>query len=93
VRRSTVTAALVVSVGALSQTASASAQGWSADVSAGRLVYDAISANVGTSNVIGSLRYDGRSDTWVYGAIAAPAGDGDPFWGAAGAGGRLTRPV
>jgi hypothetical protein len=89
VRRKAVTTLAVVIV-AFGRVDAARGQGWAADVSAGRLVYDAVSANVGTSNVIGSLRYDTRSETWVYGAVAAPAGETDPFWAAAGAGGRVT---
>ena len=83
-----VTAALTVSLVALSHASAARAQGWSADLSAGRLVYEPLSANVRTSNLTGSLRYDTRSDTWVYGTVAAPGSDGT-LWGAAGAGGRL----
>ena len=66
------------------------AQGWSADVSAGRVVYDPVSASVGTSNVMGGLRYDTSRDLWVYGAGALPASDGGTFWAATGAGGRIT---
>ena len=88
-RTSTITTLVVVIVAAFGEVAAARGQGWSADVSAGRLVYDAVSANVGTSNVIGSLRFDARNETWVYGAVAAPISDGDPLWGAGGAGGRL----
>ena len=84
------TAALVVTLVALSHVSAALAQGWSAEVSAGRLVYDPLSANAGTNNLMGSLRYDTRRETWVYGAAALPAGDGGTFWGAAGTGGRLS---
>ena len=83
-----VTAALMVSLVALSHATAARAQGWAADVSAGRLVYQPLSANVSTTNLIGSLRYDTRSDTWVYGTFAAPASDGT-VWGAVGTGGRV----
>jgi len=47
-------------------------------------------ANVGASNLMGSLRYDTRRETWVYGAAAVPASDGGNLWGAGGAGGRFT---
>lgn len=67
------------------------AQGWSADVSAGRTVYDPLAATVGTNTFVGTIRYDSPRDTWVYGAAAPPAGDAGTFWGAAGAGGRLMR--
>jgi hypothetical protein len=93
VRRTAIITLMVMIVAAFGQVDAACGQGWSADVSAGRHVYDAVSANVGTSNVMGSLRYDTRSDTWVYGAVAAPAGEAAPFWAAAGAGGRLVPPT
>ena len=67
------------------------AQGWSADLSAGRTVYDPLFAAVGTNSLVGTIRYDSRRDTWVYGAAAPPSGQNGTFWGAAGAGGRLTR--
>jgi hypothetical protein len=83
---------MVVSLAALSHTTAASGQGWSAEVSAGRLVYDPLLASVATSTLMGSLRYDTRRDTWVYGTAAVPASDGGTFWGAAGTGGRVTVP-
>jgi hypothetical protein len=88
VRRIGLTAltAIVVAFGFISTTR---AQGWSADISAGRTVYDPVSATVGTSNVIGSLRYDTRRGNWVYGAGALPPRDGGTFWGAGGTGGRV----
>ena len=92
-RRKAVTATLAVILAALSHTTAANGQGWSAEVSAGRLVYDPVLANVGTSNLMGSLRYDTRRETWVYGAAALPAGDAGNLWGAAGAGGRVTLPA
>ena len=70
----------------------ASAQAWSVDVSAGRSVYDPVSAPVGTNNLIGSVRYDARRETWVFGAAAVPLGDQDTFWAAGGTGGRITLP-
>jgi hypothetical protein len=83
-----VAAALMASLVALSHATPARGQGLAVDVSAGRLVYEPLSANVRTSNLTGSLRYDTRSDTWVYGTVAAPGSDGT-LWGAAGTGGRL----
>jgi hypothetical protein len=68
------------------------AQGLSVDVSAGRIVYDPVSVNLGTNNVMGTLRYDTARRAWVYGTAAAPLHDGDPVWGAFGAGGRFTQP-
>jgi hypothetical protein len=70
----------------------ASAQAWSVDVSAGRFVYDPVSASVGTNNLIGSIRYDAHSEAWMFGAVGAPLGDQDTFWAATGAGGRITLP-
>jgi len=67
------------------------AQGLSVDVSAGRLVYDPLVANVGTNNLMGSLRYDTAREAWIYGAAAVPLTDGATFWGGAGAGGRFAR--
>ena len=66
------------------------AQGLSVDVSAGRIVYDPVSVNLGTNNVMGTLRYDTSLGAWVYGTAAVPLRDGDPVWGALGAGGRFT---
>lgn len=84
--------ALLLTVIASSEVISARAQGWSADVSAGRVVYDPVSASVGTNNVMGSLRYETPRDIWVYGAGALPAGDNGTFWTAGGTGGRLILP-
>src|SRR5512145_1692078 len=64
-------------------------QGLSVDVSAGRLVYDPLAANVDTNNLMGSLRYDTAREAWVYGAAAVPLTDAATFWGGAGAGGRF----
>ncbi|MGH9346916.1 MAG: hypothetical protein ACRD26_06565 [Vicinamibacterales bacterium] len=64
-------------------------QTWSVDLAAGRTVYDPVSVNVGANNLAGSIRFDTRSDDWVYGAAAVPLGDRDPFWSALGAGGRF----
>lgn len=64
-------------------------QGLSVDLAAGSVVYDQVSANVGTTNVMGTVRYDAIRGVWVYGTAAAPLRSGDPAWGAFGAGGRL----
>ena len=64
-------------------------QGLSLDISAGRVVYDAVSANLGTNNLMGTLRYDTRRGVWVYGTAATPLRGGDPVWGAFGTGGRF----
>ena len=68
-------------------------QGWSADVSMGRFIYDPVSTDVGASNLMGTFRYDTRRDTWIYGTGAAPTRDGGTIWAAAGVGGRLTPPA
>jgi len=68
------------------------AQGFSVDVSAGRIVYDPVSVNLGTNNAMATLRYDMARGAWVYGTMAAPLRSGDPVWGSFGGGGRVTRP-
>jgi hypothetical protein len=88
--RALLEAFLTVSVVCMS--AHLQAQGLSVEISAGRLVYDPISANLGTNNLMGGVRYDTARDAWIYGAVAAPLGDADTFWGAAGAGGRFMAP-
>ncbi|HKE83088.1 MAG TPA: glycogen-binding domain-containing protein [Vicinamibacterales bacterium] len=67
------------------------AQGVSVDVSAGRLVYDPLVADIGTNNLMGSLRYDTARGVWTYGAASMPLTDAATFWGGAGAGGRFAR--
>ena len=81
---------VVVTMLAVSVPAEVWAQGFSLDVSAGRLVYDPVLANVGTNHLTGSLRYDAVRGTWVYGTAAVPLTDAATFWGGAGAGGRLS---
>jgi hypothetical protein len=68
----------------------ASAQGLALEFSAGRIVYDPLSASLGTSNVMGTVRFDTPRGGWVYGTGAVPLRDGDPLWTAFGGGGRLT---
>ncbi|MDP2321306.1 MAG: glycogen-binding domain-containing protein [Acidobacteriota bacterium] len=65
-------------------------QTWSVDLSAGQIVYNPASVDIGTDSLVGSLRYDTRREGWVYGTVAAPLGSDAPFWGGLGAGGRLT---
>lgn len=67
----------------------AGAQGLSLDVSAGRIVYDPVSINLGTNNMMGTVRYDAQRGAWVYGTGAAPMHQGDPIWGAVGGGNRF----
>lgn len=69
--------------------AEALAQQLSLDVSAGRVVYEQIAANVSSTNLMGTLRYDARRPIWVYATAAGPLRSGDPAWGAFGTGGRL----
>jgi hypothetical protein len=45
--------------------------------------------NVGTNNVMGTVRYDALRGAWVYGTAASPMRSGDPVWGAVGTGGRF----
>lgn len=92
IRRETVACLLVGVLACAGAPHHAGAQVWSADLSAGRTVYDPLSADVGANNLVGSLRYDTRRSTWVYGAAASPLGSQAPFWGAAGTGGRFTLP-
>ena len=54
-------------------------------------MYDPLVANVGTNNLMGSLRYDTAREAWIYGAAAVPLTDAATFWGGAGAGGRFAR--
>ncbi|MGH9256839.1 MAG: glycogen-binding domain-containing protein [Vicinamibacterales bacterium] len=88
--RPTVVMTLVLTavIGVLSST-EARSQGLSVDVSAGSVVYDPVSANVGTTNVMGTVRFDARQGGWVYGTAASPMRSGDPVWGSFGAGGRF----
>jgi hypothetical protein len=67
------------------------AQGLSADISAGRLVYDEGSTTVGSDNVLGTIRYE-QHDAWLFGSVAAPVSGSDTFWTAVGTGGRLRLP-
>jgi len=83
-----VTFVLPAVIGVLAST-DARGQGLSVDVSAGSIVYDPVSANVGTTNVMGTVRFDGLRGGWVYGTAATPLRSGDPLWGSFGAGSRL----
>ena len=89
-RRATIPLILVVSLSAVTPTA-ASAQVWSIDLSGGRTVYEPVSVNLGTNNLVGTVRYDARRGAWVYGTAALPLGDAAPFWDGVGAGGRYSR--
>lgn len=71
----------------------AHAQVWSVDLSAGRTVYEPVAVNVGTNNLVGSVRYDTRRNAWVYVNAALPLGSAAPFWDGGGAGGRFSLPA
>jgi hypothetical protein len=66
-----------------------SAQGWAVDAYAGRAVYDAVAASIGTSNGVLGIRYNGAGGSWLYVTAAAPLAAGNPAWGALGLGHRL----
>jgi Glycogen recognition site of AMP-activated protein kinase len=70
----------------------ARAQVWSADLSGGRTVYEPVAVNLGTNNLVGTVRYDALRGAWVYGTAALPLGGAAPFWDSAGTGGRFTLP-
>ena len=75
----------------------AAAQPWAVDVSAGRLDYVALPADLGAAHLLGTLRYEAAPWNWVYGGGALPLGPSDPLWTMAGAGARwwparLSRP-
>jgi hypothetical protein len=91
VKRGAVTTVLVVTLVMVSLAVPARGQEWSVEVSTGRLVYEPIAAEVATSNVMGSLRYDAARGTWVYGSAALPMRADDTLWAATGAGGRVSR--
>ena len=84
--------ALVLSCCAvLIEPSAAYAQVWALDLSGGRTVYDPVAVNLGTNNLVGTLRYDSRHGVWVYGTGAVPLGDSAHFWDGVGVGGRLIR--
>lgn len=67
----------------------AAAQGFSADLSAGHLLYEPLGGELETNNVVAQLRFDSTRGAWVYGAAALPMSGADTLWTSAGAGGRL----
>jgi hypothetical protein len=93
VTRSSIATTVVVMVLVLNITGTARAQGWSVDLSGGRLVYDPALIDAATSTMMGTLRYATRGDLWVYGTAAVPASDSGTFWTSAGMGGRLLVPA
>jgi len=69
------------------------AQGLSADLSAGRLLYEPVAGALETNNVLAQLRFDSPRGTWVYGAAALPLSGTDTLWTGVGGGGRLMQAV
>jgi hypothetical protein len=88
-RRRLLGSLFVASVAAAAHPSAIRAQGWSVDVSAGHIVYRALDANIGASNVVGTLRYDAARGVWIYGSAAAPLRAADTFWAATGGSGRF----
>jgi hypothetical protein len=67
----------------------AQAQGLAADLYVGRAQYDALAANLGTSNLIAGLRYTPSSTRLLYVTAGAPLDSAAPWWGALGGAARL----
>ena len=65
--------------------APASAQGWSAEVTAGRAAYDPVAARVSTTTASLAVRHEARRH-WLYASAGAPLGGEGPGWAATGAG-------
>ncbi len=70
----------------------ARAQGWSADVSVGRIAYEPIALAEASHNAVATLLYEASRGHWIYGTGAAPLRPPDPAWGAVGGGGRFLLP-
>jgi hypothetical protein len=80
---------VLVIVGTLgAPTANPHAQGLSVDVAAGRVIYEPVSARIGSNSLTGTLRLDAPGGAWIYGAGAVPIAS-DLTWGGLGAGVRL----
>jgi hypothetical protein len=84
-RASVVLGALAV----LLTSSDAGAQGLSVEASAGRVVYAPVSPDVGTSHVMGTVRYDTPRGLSIAATAAPPLGTDHHAWGAVGVGGRL----
>ena len=65
--------------------APAAAQGWSAEVTAGRAAYDPIAARVSTTTASLAVRHEAPR-SWLYASAGAPLGGSGPGWAATGAG-------
>ena len=91
-RRAVIARVLLTSLAGVWGWNEALCQGLSVDVSVGRTAYEPVAANVGTNNLMGTLRYDSLRGAWVYGTAASPLRDGDPAWGSLGGGGRFLQP-
>jgi hypothetical protein len=89
-KRAASVAAVLLPLAALLLSATAArAQGWAADLYAGRALYEPVSANVTTSSLAGGLRYGSPRAAWFYVTAAAPLDDQAPAWGALGGSTRL----
>lgn len=63
------------------------AQGWRAEVAAGRAVSDPVSARVGSNEASAGVEYgDSATARWLYLQAGTPLGGDGPAWGAGGAG-------
>jgi hypothetical protein len=67
-------------------TAAPAAAQWTADLYAGGTRQAALAGYVADVNLIGNVRYAGRSESFLYFSAAAPLGNEAVPWGAAGAG-------
>jgi hypothetical protein len=67
----------------------AGAQQWSIDAYAGRATYSDVVPGTGATNAVLGVRYTALRSGWFYASLAAPLGESDPFWGAAGLGRRI----
>lgn len=66
------------------------AQGWAADAAVGRISQPSLPGGVGTTGAALGVRYEGTQ--WLYATAGLPFDTAGATWGAAGAGGRLSRP-
>jgi len=89
-RRSLVRAAGLASAALALAAAGVRAQGWTADVSVGRISQPSLPGGVGSTGAALALRYEGPR--WGYLSAGAPFDSAGPAWGAAGAGARWTTP-
>jgi hypothetical protein len=67
-------------------------QAWSVDLSAGRIDYTAVAADLGTAHLTSTVRYEPAPSTWLSGGGALPLSATDPLWTTAGGGRRWWAP-